>query len=146
MKATCGIFLYSTINKGFLIGHPTRHPWDEWSIPKGMREDGESDYQAAIREMYEETSLKIQSDINILEIHKFPTSRYKSGKKSLESFLIITDFDLKTFKFECLSFVQGDLSFPEIDKFKIGNIKDLDMLHITQKKHINEIVNLISKY
>ncbi len=34
-----------------------RPRYDDWSVPKGKRDDGESDEQCAIREMHEETGI-----------------------------------------------------------------------------------------
>lgn len=56
MKTTCGIFLINK-HKQILIGHPTGESPKKWSIPKGCKDDCESDLKAAWREMTEETGI-----------------------------------------------------------------------------------------
>jgi 8-oxo-dGTP pyrophosphatase MutT (NUDIX family) len=57
-------------NKGTLPG--------VWSIPAGGIDNGETPYNAAIREFYEETNIKIDNDINFIGIL---TRTNRSGKK-----------------------------------------------------------------
>ena len=59
MKITNGAYIVDSLNK-VLITHPTNHPMDLWSIPKGLFDDGETDSkQAAIRETLEETKIDL---------------------------------------------------------------------------------------
>src|SRR5688572_25105811 len=115
MIVTCGTYLYSTILNKFLVCHPTRTRWNNWSIPKGVMEKGEDVYQVCVRELDEETGIKV-SNLNVVAQHPLPARKYQKQEKSLESFLLITDTDLSQHHFTC-NLVEGK-DFPENDKWK----------------------------
>ena len=48
-----------------LIGHPTNHAPNVWSIPKGKIETGETSLEGAIRETLEETNIDL-SDYTLI--------------------------------------------------------------------------------
>lgn len=50
-------FVINPINKKILL--VKHHLWDKWVQPGGHMEDGETPEEAAIREVYEETGIKI---------------------------------------------------------------------------------------
>lgn len=54
LKNSCGVIIINTDGK-VLICKPTGN--ENYSFPKGMSEDGETFFQTAIREVYEETNL-----------------------------------------------------------------------------------------
>ena len=56
---TCGIYLYSVKNKKILICHATHSPWSSWSIPKGLKDTSEESFEAAVRELKEETGYEV---------------------------------------------------------------------------------------
>ena len=60
-----GIFIMRNDGK-LLICHPTHHPEDIWSIPKGKVEEGETKLEAALRETEEETNLWLGSNDNFV--------------------------------------------------------------------------------
>jgi 8-oxo-dGTP pyrophosphatase MutT (NUDIX family) len=146
MKAaiiTCGIYLYSTVSQKLLVCHATHSPWNRWSIPKGMKDEGEKIYDAAVRELYEETGLKIKN-IHIVSKYSLPSSKYKKQNKVLESFLLITDTDLTAHTFTCHTFIEDN--FPEIDSWKWITLEQADKwLHEAQQRNLDEIRELIQK-
>ena len=146
MKTTCGLFL---INKDdeLLCVHPTRHPIDVWSVPKGIVDEGESYLDAAIRETFEETSIILNTDEHIFHSIGEPFV-YPSGKKQLSAHFIFEkqnpELDFDNFNFNCSSFVPEFLSgFPEVDSFGWVHIcKAMDFIHITQQKALDSSITL----
>lgn len=134
MKTTCGIFLYNIKLKKILVCHATKSIWDNWSIPKGIKEEDESCFDAAVREMTEECGIRLR-DLNILLVNTLPERKYEKQKKVLESFLIVTDTPMENFKFHCNTMINNE--YPEVDKWKwIDPEKDAHLLHITQQKNL----------
>ena len=70
-----GLFIVRKDNK-VLICHPTNHPADFYSIPKGKVEDDEIFLEAAIRETYEETNLDL-SETTDFTIYPLTSVNYK---------------------------------------------------------------------
>lgn len=144
MRKTSGIFLFNNDNK-FLIEHPTYHSPKFWSIPKGMIDEGESEFDAAIRETIEETSLDI-TKIKYSIIKQLPDYLFKSKKKTLVSFVLRTSENLYNFPYKCesmVTFTRGKKlkkPFPEVDKFKWATIDEAyPLLHETQKRALDFI-------
>ncbi|OFY85627.1 MAG: hypothetical protein A3F72_10700 [Bacteroidetes bacterium RIFCSPLOWO2_12_FULL_35_15] len=138
---TCGIYLYNTKNKKILVCHATNSPWNKWSIPKGLKDEGEDSYIAACRELKEETGIDIRN-LHILQTLSLPAIKYKRQNKILESYLIFTDSDLDNFSFNCKMLVNDE--FPEVDGWKwISLSKMKDYLHESQQKNFEEINTLI---
>lgn len=138
---TCGIYLYNTKNKKILVCHATNSPWNKWSIPKGLKDEGEDAYIAACRELKEETGIDIRN-LHILQTHSLPAIKYKRQNKMLESYLIITDSDLDNFSFNCQMIVNDD--FPEVDGWKWISLPKMKVyLHESQQKNSEEINKLI---
>jgi putative (di)nucleoside polyphosphate hydrolase len=54
-RTSCGVIV--TDGERLLLGHATRSP--RWDIPKGLIEEGESEAEAAARELQEETGLSV---------------------------------------------------------------------------------------
>lgn len=143
MKKTCGIFLIDSLNK-VLVVHPTNHAENIWSIPKGGKEDGETDYQSAIRELKEETNLDISELIKMdyplmASIGEF---NYAHNRKKLVCFLIKFDKPLSTMNLDlkCISYITNSTEL-ECDKIEW---KDFffcaDNLHSTQQNALNKIL------
>lgn len=49
-----------------LLRHPNKSHGNEWALPAGKVEDGETDLQTITREVYEETGIKASEDSFIL--------------------------------------------------------------------------------
>lgn len=142
MKTTCGIFLCQKANSKFLIGHASRSK-DHWSIPKGLKDEGETSYQAAIRELEEETGIDT-AKINIIKTIELPAVKYKKQSKILESFLIITDSFIGTDTLKCSSLVNG--KYPEIDRFEWVDLATLEKkAHETQAFQVPYISEILEK-
>lgn len=134
MVVTCGVYLYSTLQKAFLLCHATRSRMTMWSIPKGLPDENESCRDAAFRELYEETGIEVNT-LHVLYESQLPAVRYKKQRKLLESFLVVTDTDLNDFSFRCRSMVDG--KFPEVDKFRWVGFEEMEKL-----AHEAQIANL----
>ena len=149
MDTACGIFLINN-KKEIVLGHATNAPSFIWSIPKGIIEKGESYLDAAIRETYEETNIKIDiKSKKIKKIVEFDIIRYKKTKKQLKSFLIIIDDDFSNVELKCTStFVnRQNKKVPENDKvilvpldFKNNPKFSYIQLHETQEKILKLII------
>ena len=57
-KVTCGIVI--RVNNKILLGHSTGNK--HWDIPKGLKDEGESFKEAALRETLEETGLNLYNE------------------------------------------------------------------------------------
>ena len=142
MKITCGIYLFNTLNEKFLICHATKSK-NYWSIPKGIKESQEDVFQAALRELFEETNIDLQN-IKVITLHQLPPVKYEKQKKTLMSFIVIAEFPLNEIELKCHSKVDG--KFPEIDKYKWVDIKELQsLIHKTQTKNVKMIKSITQK-
>ena len=133
MKITCGIFLFNNRNE-FLIVHPTNHPEDFWSIPKGIKNKNEDDFDAACRELHEETNIKLE-DIDVIDKKHLGMFKYNYKNKKLSAFYVETKYDFKDYEIKCESMVRHlkGKDFPEVDDFKWVNIEEAyKLIHITQ--------------
>jgi 8-oxo-dGTP pyrophosphatase MutT (NUDIX family) len=144
MVITCGIYLYSTKQKKMLICHATNSPWNKWSIPKGLKDNGEDEFHAAIRELREETGI-IFENLHVIETHLFPPVKYKKQNKILISYLVITDSDFENFPFTCHSYTRNALQ--EVDKWKWESLESAaSMIHESQQENIPQIKELIAAF
>lgn len=142
MDITCGIYLYSAHTQKFLIGHATGSR-ASWSIPKGLKDEGEDELRAAVRELEEETGVSLEK-LDITAVYPLPQVRYKKQKKILASFLVVTTTDLQDTKLVCRSLVNG--RFPEIDKFMWVDLEEMGrMVHEAQVQNIPLIKELLEK-
>lgn len=105
---SCGVLLE---HQGkFLIGRATGQA-ENFGIPKGKQEKGESDRETAVRELFEESNISLEvEDLKKDAMIKYTT---KSGKKMVV-FRVSLDEIPKDIK--CNSIVK-DRGYPEIDKF-----------------------------
>ena len=142
-----GLFI---IRKGekLLICHPTNHPADFYSIPKGKVEDGEIFLEAAFRETYEETNLALNGSTDFT-IYPLSSVNYKHKKKILYPFLMLENkdskFDWGSVELKCNSNVPEDRGgFPEMDGYKWVTLDDASkVLHDTQVACIEKIKEII---
>lgn len=81
-KETSGILLYNKGTKQYLI----LRAYKNWSVPKGMIDDGENSKQAAIRELKEETGITAKGNLEFLGKQK-----YKKGNKILHLYKMEID-------------------------------------------------------
>ena len=88
MKNTCGFFIFNKNTKKVLFGHVTNN--NEWSIPKGKQEEGETLFQAALRELEEEANIT-KDFISKCYVYKLDPINYNHKKKRLNSFLAICE-------------------------------------------------------
>lgn len=136
MQTTCGA---AVITSDFmvLVGRATNS--NNWSIPKGLNEEGEELVETALRELKEETGL-----IFTQENLKYCGNRiYKNNKKQLEMFYIIVDkIDVKEIKCESYFDYKGKM-LPELCEFRLIKLNDLDSINIheTQKFLLTKLAN-----
>lgn len=139
MITTCGI-IFQNADDRFLICHPTHAPIINWSIPKGILEPNEKHFETALRELEEETGIKLCEDTGkyllwysictFVEIPDFFV--YKNGKKRLKCFYLKSHQRLiDSEELHCNSLVNN--SFPEVDQFQFVEFdKAIKLLHSTQ--------------
>jgi len=142
-----GIFIVNRDRK-LLVCHPTNHKADFWSIPKGKIDEGESYFDCALRETYEETNIDLK-DTPWFTIVELPAINYKHGKKMLHPYLywenINSEFDWSKQVIKCNSNVpdeRGD--FPEMDDYKWVSIDEArTLLHDTQVACLDRVAEEI---
>ena len=147
---SAGIFLIKK-DRSLLVCHPTNHKKDSWSIPKGKIEDGESFYECAIRETYEETNLLL-SNRPSLNVYELDPVEYKNKKKILHPFLLLeridSIIDWNEFELKCNSNVPIERGgFPEMDDYKWVSLGDAHfILHDTQVACLDKIQEILNTY
>ncbi|MCW3071109.1 MAG: hypothetical protein JWO44_999 [Bacteroidetes bacterium] len=140
---TCGIYLFDINIRKFLICHATNASWKTWSLPKGLKDNDEAAYDAAIRELKEETGIDA-SQLNILETVELPPVPYKKQNKVLESFLVITNTSLQDHKFVCASLTKHNI--PEVDRWDWISAEQMKLkLHESQLENYEEIIACINR-
>ena len=100
MEKSCGIICYDKDNRFLLIQHKSD---GHWGIPKGHMDEGESEEETAIRELEEETAIKVKKikDFFVEEKYRLPNG----NKKTVIYFLgIAKDSDIKIQEEEILSY------------------------------------------
>ena len=132
MKYTCGIFFISK-DKKLLIAHPTNARRDQWSIPKGLKDQGEPSNLAAVRELEEETGIILSHK----DIKTFTDGViYKDKKKTLLPFVHKSDiFSWEFGNLVCSSMVNqpNRPPFPENDEFGWCSLEEAKtLIHYTQ--------------
>jgi len=128
MKNTCAAFI--TDGKYVLVCHPTNNKYYmSWSLPKGCKDDNETQYDAVIRETLEETNISLNKD-NLIKINDYP---YRKNK-FYTLFLYKTESlpDIKQLK--CTSYI-NELKIYEIDGFMYVTFDKLKSL-LNQKQYI----------
>jgi 8-oxo-dGTP pyrophosphatase MutT (NUDIX family) len=142
MSTTCGIYLYQKLEKKLLVCHASKASWRTWSIPKGLKDDGEETLPAAVRELKEETGIDV-AELNVLSMVQLPDVPYKKQKKTLVSYLLVTDTDLRDFVFNCSTITRS--GHPEIDGWRWINLDKAPLyLHESQLANLDKIYQLIA--
>ena len=62
-EKSCGAIIYNDKNEVLIVKHNAGH----WDFPKGHMEEGENEYQTALREVKEETNL----DIDLIKGYRY---------------------------------------------------------------------------
>ncbi len=140
MQKSAGLIII--YNKKILLVHPTRASWKKtYSIPKGGIEKNEKRIDAAIRETFEETGIKI----NISQIEKEgPTFDYKKKDtnkiyKKVYSFIVrISNLNEIGLKEEIAP--KEHLQQKEIDWAGFVSLDDLEEKIFPRFLNIKEIV------
>lgn len=141
---TCGIFLYSELEKKFLIAKPTGQ--NHWTIPKGLQDEGESYLETAKREFSEETGKDIEMFDSYVCFPLLPKN-YKNKKKRLYSFLFLIKKEISNIDWACCSLFENSKGerLPEIESFYFASFEELEIiLHATQKELLEEIKEIIN--
>lgn len=146
---SAGLFIVRK-DKKLLICHPTNHPKNFFSIPKGKVEKDEIFLEAAFRETYEETNLDLNGSTDFT-IYPLSSVNYKHKKKILYPFLVLENknskFDWDSVEFKCNSNVPEAIGgFPEMDGWVFVTIKESrELLHYTQVKCLSKIKEIIEQ-
>jgi 8-oxo-dGTP pyrophosphatase MutT (NUDIX family) len=146
METSCGFVIFHHPSNCVLMGRATRSG-NEWSIPKGKKEDEENDYQTALRELKEEVNIDTDY-IKKCIVYRLESQLYKSKRKILKPYLAITS-DSKFKDLKCNSFFETDKgeSLPEFDRIEWININSIFdgefKIHETQIKMFKEIGRII---
>ena len=127
-KLSCGIIL--KLDGKYLIVHPTGG--DHWSIPKGVQDENESHMDTAIREVFEETNIKIVDSSGMLDLGRYKYLRTK------DLYLFFLELSSLTDELKCNSYVG---SRPEIDKYAWVDINELLVkVNFRQKAVLEQVI------
>lgn len=119
---SAGIVLFrrTSADLSVLLVHPGGPFWAKkdigaWSIPKGIAAEGEAPLTAAVRELFEETGLRVDGQFLSLGSHK------QRGGKIVVAFALEHDFDVlrlksNTFSIEWPPRSGTTVQFPEVDR------------------------------
>lgn len=139
-KMSCGVII--TNGTVILMLHVTKK--SHWDIPKGQKEENETNIEAALRELQEE------SGVILLPEQLIPLGTISYNKeKDLSLFLYYTDILPQKDNMECSSYVNiaNQISFPEIDGYKYMTweeaINNTSKSLSSKLDNIKNMVNLI---
>lgn len=127
-ERTCSAGLLIETDEGFLMCHPTgrKDGPATYDVPKGIVEAGEDHFEAALRELYEETSIDWRDEsFNIVDaisnendVIDLGQHQYIPGK-DLHLYYINRNVDVKNLK--CLSFFERNgREFPEVNFYRVS--------------------------
>lgn len=149
MDTTCGIYLINNKNQILLV-HPINAPKNMWSIPKGVMDEGETYIETALRELFEETNVKLDIDSpKIKRKMEFDLLKYRKTKKQLKSFALIIDDNFSGETLKCTSTFENrdGIKVPENDlvhwfplDFKSQEKFSHIQLHETQEQILKLII------
>lgn len=130
-QLTCGVVFVDTKTHKILMVHPT-HQKDYWDFPKGRQEEGEEPIESAVREVYEETSIIVDTDKDqLLDCGRHPYNNHKQIH-----LFVCFDKPIEVYKLKCSSMVEGKFTvFPEVDDFEMFSIEEAkDLMCPSMKK------------
>lgn len=140
---TAGIFIVRKDDK-ILICHPTNHPVNFYSIPKGKIEEKETILDAALRETEEESNIDLRNLVGF-ESRYLGNVTYRNKVKELFGFLYNerpdSEINWDDIDIKCNSKVSDDKGdFYEMDGFKWVTLDEaMELLHEAQVKFIPKI-------
>ena len=131
-----------------LLVHPGGPSWKNkdlgaWSIPKGEYNENEEPLKAAVRELEEETSVKVSGNFMAL------TSIRQKGGKLVQAWAIETDVNAdnirsNTFEMEWPPRSGKKASFPEVDRVAWFSIEEArKKINPAQQALLDELVELL---
>lgn len=118
---TAGIFIINSKNQ-ILLTHATNSPQKSWGIPKGLVDNDEEHLDAALREVEEETGIKITNKNAVKPLGQM---KYKTGNKVLSAFYVFLR-DLTSDDIVIIG--KNDIFLLFDDKDSVGNI-DTNLLY-----------------
>jgi 8-oxo-dGTP pyrophosphatase MutT (NUDIX family) len=109
------------------------------TIPKGGKEAGESDWDAAVREFIEEAGIDVRPLLDEAEfIYSLPAVRYRSGAKTLYSFYIKLNTNIDISSCVCTTFTK--FGTPEVYDHKLVKPEHAKKtLHESQVRALNNL-------
>jgi len=122
MSQKAGIFIIH--DNQILVGHPTRHPQDFLSIPKGKIDKGEDSVGAMLRELEEETSYLLEDFDTDMAPEYVGRFVYRNKKHALHVFYIIINSKPEK-EAVCTSIVDNDPTFLEVDWYTWISFEDV---------------------
>jgi len=140
-----GLFLINKSNE-LLICHPTNHPKDVWSLPKGKVEALETNIEACVRETFEETNIDLSDYKDKMTL--LDSVNYSHRKKMLIPFVLFESdcdgLDLSSQTIQCNSNVPEERGgFPEMDDYRWVSIDEArGLLHETQVACLDKVKGL----
>jgi|694.fasta_scaffold21262_10 8-oxo-dGTP pyrophosphatase MutT (NUDIX family) len=124
MKTSAGIIL--KYKDSILLCHPTNASWKEtYSFPKGLIEDGEDLIDAAIRECFEETGIKVTRE-QIVNKYLVP---YKKGRNYFKKVYL---YQVNVDSLEDIGLTNG-----VVDKSKL-QLDEVDWVGFISKEDVSE--------
>ena len=132
-KLSCGIVLQTRY--GYLLCHPTGRKEPVFDIPKGCKEENETEWECATRELKEETGLVVTSQ-NTSVIKNLGQHKYIKGKKDLHLFYVEMKDDVQLSQLSCTSLIDGT-DKPEVDYYVFAS--DFSQCFPSLQKVLNSI-------
>lgn len=110
-KLSCGVIVLS--QGKVLIQHVTNQ--SHWDIPKGTQSQGETTSETAIRELFEETGIRV-NESDLIDLGWFAYNRFKD----LYLYVVKID-DLDINELDCNSFFEDEdgVKHAEADEYKL---------------------------
>lgn len=148
MKTTNGIFIVDCLSK-VLIVHPTNHPMNFWSIPKGLTEVDETSFEAGVRETLEETMFNVMDYYDNCEYYDLGVSIYPNGNKQIHGHLIVIDEPLSIMGLDlkCNSLFTCEKTGEELQENDIVRWETFEFagknLHHTQQFFLKIVANIL---